>query len=189
MTKSEFIASLKQALAGMVQTEKDDILYDYEEHFSIGLEKGKTEAEISDALGDPKAIAKQYKASMMVKKAEESKTIGNIARAIIATLGLGLFNLIFMLGPFIGVLGVLVGLFAASLAVSTVGIAAFTVMLIPEINPIPWATALPLGVGGLFAIGVTCLGLLMLIGTFYLAKLFYSLTISYLKMNIKIIAK
>lgn len=189
MIKSEFIASLNQALVGLPQTEKDDILYDYEEHFSIGQEKGKTEAEICDALGDPKAIAKQYIASVMVKKAEESKTVGNIMRAVIATLGLGLFNLIFMLGPFAAVIGVLIGLFVASLAVSIAGAAVFLAMLIPDLNPIPWATALPYGIGGLIGIGVACLGLLMLIGTFYLAKLFYNLTIAYLKMNIKIIAK
>ncbi len=41
-------------------SEIDDILNDYEEHFKFKLEEGKTEEEISNNLGNPKNIAREF---------------------------------------------------------------------------------------------------------------------------------
>jgi uncharacterized membrane protein len=187
--KNEFLTDLTRGLSGLPQAEKDDILYDYEEHFSIGREEGKTENDICEALGDPKNIAKQYKAGWMVKKAEENKSVGNIVRAVVAALSLGLFNLIFMVGPFMAIVGILIGLFGTGLGITIAGATTFIVIIFSWSHFIPWATAIPAEAGMLFSIGTTCLGLLVLIGSFYLGKLLYNMTIAYLKMNIKIIAR
>ena len=53
MNKQEFLAILRANLYGMDVNTVKDILYDYEEHFRIGLENNKTEEEISKALGNP----------------------------------------------------------------------------------------------------------------------------------------
>ena len=74
MTKQEYLKELRKNLRGFSQEEIDDILYDYEEHFSIGLSSGKTEEEIAEELGDPKDIAEQY------KKAKGNPTIEETAR-------------------------------------------------------------------------------------------------------------
>lgn len=74
MNKQEFLKELKKNLRGFSQEEIDDILYDYEEHFSIGLSSGKTEEEIANDLGDPKDIAQQY------KKAKGNPTIEETAK-------------------------------------------------------------------------------------------------------------
>lgn len=74
MNKQEFLKELKQNLRGFSQEEIDDILYDYEEHFSIGLSSGKTEEEIAEDLGNPKDIAQQY------KKAKGNPTIEETAK-------------------------------------------------------------------------------------------------------------
>ena len=37
-----------------------DILNDYEEHFRIGLENGKTEAEIAGSLGSPEELGASF---------------------------------------------------------------------------------------------------------------------------------
>lgn len=50
MNKAEFIGNLRHELKGIPENEIDDILYDYEEHFQIGLSKGKTEEEIAMEL-------------------------------------------------------------------------------------------------------------------------------------------
>lgn len=73
LTKQEYLKELKKNLRGFSQEEIDDILYDYEEHFSIGLSSGKTEEEIAEELGDPKDIAYQY------KKAKGNPTIKETA--------------------------------------------------------------------------------------------------------------
>lgn len=65
MNKKEFIDILKNQLSGLPKEDIDEILYDYEEHFSVGLVRGKSEDEISKELGDPKKIAKSYKANVI----------------------------------------------------------------------------------------------------------------------------
>lgn len=74
LTKQEYLKELRKNLKGFSQDEIDDILYDYEEHFSIGLSSGKTEEEIAEDLGAPKDIADQY------KKAKGNPTIEETAR-------------------------------------------------------------------------------------------------------------
>lgn len=58
--KSEFLYSLKNILSELPEQELKDIMYDYEEHFIIGLENGKSEEEMCEELGDPNEIAKNY---------------------------------------------------------------------------------------------------------------------------------
>ena len=63
MTKNEFMCILRANLNNFSTEEVSEILYDYEEHFNIGAANGKSEAEIIEELGDPRAIASQYSSS------------------------------------------------------------------------------------------------------------------------------
>lgn len=60
MKKNEYLDLLRYYLSNLPKNVVDDIINDYEEHFSIGLENNKTEEEISDELGSPKFIAEQF---------------------------------------------------------------------------------------------------------------------------------
>ena len=60
MTRKEYIAALDQYLVTMSASEKADILSDYEEHFRVGLENGKTESQIAASLGSPYDVASQF---------------------------------------------------------------------------------------------------------------------------------
>ena len=187
MNKKEFLGRLSELIEDISEEEKKDILFDYEEHFRIGLEKGRKEEEIAASLGDPKVIAKQSRASCILKKAEKTTSINNIMRAIFAAVGLGFFNLVIVLGPAIGLIGILVALFATSFAITVSGAAVlFGTILGPLFVfdvyiPLTSSVTIPLG------IGLTSLGLLFIIGVSYLAKFFYKLSIGYLKMNLQII--
>ena len=55
MTKSEFLDTLHRRLAGLPPSEIDDVMADYAQHFADGLAAGRSEAEIAEALGDPRA--------------------------------------------------------------------------------------------------------------------------------------
>lgn len=77
MNRSEFLSSLKDELRRIPQVDRNEILYDYEEHFSIGLEQGKTEEEISMDLGDPRTIARQFNADIIENQDIDSKSFGN----------------------------------------------------------------------------------------------------------------
>ena len=187
MNKKEFLGRLSELIKDIPEEEKKDILFDYEEHFRIGLEKGRKEEEIAASLGDPKVIAKQSRASCILKEAEKTTSASNIIRAIFAAVGLGFFNLVIVLGPAIGLIGILVALFASAFAITVSGVAVLFGTLIGPVFawnvyiPFTAVVSIPLG------IGLTALGLLSLIGAFYLAKFFYKLSIGYLKMNLQII--
>ena len=187
MNRKEFLGRLSELIKDIPEEEKKDILFDYEEHFRTGLEKGRKEEEIAASLGDPKIIAKQSRASCILKEAEKTTSAGNIMRAIFAAVGLGFFNLVIVLGPAIGLMGILVALFATAFAITVSGAAVLFGTLMGLVFAwniyIPFAAVVSIPLG----IGLTALGLLFIIGAFYLTKFFYKLSISYLKMNLQII--
>jgi len=61
MNKKEFMQKLKDSLIGLNQTDKREVLLDYEEHFMDGKNQGRTEEEICESLGDPREIAREIK--------------------------------------------------------------------------------------------------------------------------------
>ena len=59
MNKSEFLEQLSSSLRNMPNSEKEDIISEYETHFISGKQDGISEEEISKKLGNPKTIAKR----------------------------------------------------------------------------------------------------------------------------------
>lgn len=115
MNKDQFFHELQFSLKRLPSEERQDILQDYEEHFNLALEEGKTEAEISKALGSPQQIAKELLANYHLEKVETTMTTGNIMRATLAVIALGFFNLLIVLGPLIALAAVLFAGWAVSL--------------------------------------------------------------------------
>lgn len=60
MNKNDFIDILEKNLLRLPKTDRDDILSDYEAHFALGAEAGKSEEEVSASLGDPNELAQIY---------------------------------------------------------------------------------------------------------------------------------
>lgn len=188
MIKKEYISILEKALGNFNKEEKDEILYDYEEHFAIGLEHGKTEEEIAVQLGDPRNIARQYKVTQTIEKAQEKPSITNIVNAVFSVVSLGFFNLMFVLGPFIGLIGVLIGLFGASAGVTVSGMGMMLGSLLFPLFPqyIYLGNVSPLGLF-LLGTGIFALGLLFIIFDCYFTKYIYRLTVKYLQWNLSFI--
>jgi len=190
MNRNEFVSQLQNALGDIPSEAKDEIMYDYREHFEIGLEQGKTEEEICAGLGDPRTIGKQYKAEYIVSQADSNRSAVNIIRAVLAALNLGFLNIIFMIPVFTVLTAVLTGFFAISLSLILAGAGIFTATLLsplmplliflPEINPIILILA---------SISIACLGLLSGMGTIRFAKFLYKLFIICIKTNMRIIDK
>lgn len=114
MNKHDYLGLLRYYLKDLPTLIVDDIIYDYDEHFNVGIESGKTEEQISEELGSPDDIAKEYLGTDIYKKRrmqQESveeiprpKESDNIAKWIV----LGLVLL--LLSPLIiGIFGALVG--------------------------------------------------------------------------------
>lgn len=189
MNRNEFMYSLRNTLRDFPQQEKEEIIYDYEEHFAVALQSGKTEEEVCHELGDPESIGKQYKINSSINRASSNPTAGNIIRAIIASLGLGLLNLIFVLGPFIGVASVLLALFVSACAITFAGVFSTVAIILKQIFPqfIPVYAVTPWLAGIFYAIALTCAGLLLCMLMSFLVKIFFKGTLKYLKMNVNII--
>lgn len=207
MNKEQFLKTLETSLTTFTEEEKKDILYDYEEHFRMGLENGKTEEVLIEELGIPDDIARQYKGNIETEKLENNSYTENnnestmysqvqfdqrsIIPSIIATLALGFFNLVFVIWLFIAAGATLFGLTAAAIAIAVSGI---IVTLAPILTPLfPNYINLPSNIPNvlaiLFGIGTAALGALFCIGLFYLIKYFCLLAIKYIKWNISIIRR
>lgn len=194
MNKSKFLSTLKESLRGIDQNSQKEIMYDYEEHFSIGIENGKTEEEISAALGDPRTIASQYKLDNAVKATKSNKTSTNLLKAILAGVGLMFFNLVFVFGLYMGVVATIFAFFISSLAFAFSGV----MMIIQSFLPfnLPWLS-IPSATEGLlskaallsFGVGLTALGLLLTFLFLIIGQWVYKMTLKYLKANISIIKK
>ncbi|MBP1992668.1 HAAS signaling domain-containing protein [Paenibacillus eucommiae] len=101
-------------------------------------------------------------------------------KAIISSIALGFFNLIFVLGPFAGLCGVIIALYAVSAALLITPVLA----VIGSITSNSMDDMLLLGAAMLALFGV---GLLFSLFTVWFSKLFIKLTGKYIRFNIKII--
>lgn len=67
MSKNEFLSILANGLKDFPEKELADIIFDYQEHFTVGLSNGKTEEEIIDELGNPYELVYQYRSAYLEK--------------------------------------------------------------------------------------------------------------------------
>lgn len=187
MNREEFLNDLQTHLHGLSDTEIQDILWDYEEHFNIGLSKGKSEEEISRELGKPSEIAKNY--NQPYKNYQENESYVNTdhndrARKLLIILLLVFFNMVVVLTPYLVAVGLLIGLYGIGIGFVFGGIALLFGLPFTFFIPIPSPHFLT-GLG--FGVGLGALGLLAIIAGISLTKLFITLTKSYIKWNLKII--
>lgn len=185
MRKYEFLRILEIYLKGLPQDEIRDIISDYEEHFDIGLSKGKTGEEISKELGDPKEIAENYVSSGGTNKFNMDHQEDYLPPKNVFTIILLIFlNAIIIFGPYMLVLGILLGIFGTGLGFILGGIAilfgAPFAIFLPFLTP-HFLTALGFGM----ALGI--LGVLIIILGIYLSKGLYRLTLKYINWNVKIV--
>ncbi len=187
MNKNDFIKKLSSYLGRIPEEEKQDVINDFEEHFKEGLLEGRTEEDIADSLGDPKALANQLRASILLGEAEKTTSAANITRAVFATLGMGFFNLVFVLGPFVAIFGVVVALFASSIGITATGIALFFASIFGPLIQQYFVLGINTAVAIFSSMGVTCLGILFFIGNVYLVRILYRLFLRYIRFNLRIV--
>jgi uncharacterized membrane protein len=187
--EQEYIRILRDRLEGTLPAEDlEDLLSDYREHFRLGKADGRSEDELFRSLGSPDDVAREIRATHLVKKAEHSCSCRNIFHAVFATLGLGLFNRVFVLVPFLLLIAMLLLVFAIGVVFIIVGPAAFVYALLQLLGLPAFSIWLSPLAGIFLSVGITAVGLLLVIGDYYLARFFYLLGIRYLKWNIRVIS-
>ncbi len=198
MDRGTFLKKLEERLRFLADSDRRDILYDYEEHITAAVENGESEAEVIDKLGSPELIARQYHAARMIHEAERQGSPRSVLRAILATMGLGMLNLIFVLGPFVALIGVLIGLLGSGIAIAFSGVLIVGVGLLGLTGmDLHWVihSSVPISfnqsylslamIGGGVSI-FSGAGLMTLVGVWLCEKTF-KLTLRYLKFNMKLI--
>lgn len=189
MNREEYLRILKSSLHNLPTSEIEDILSDYEEHFHIGISKGKSEEEISKELGSPRDIANNYKTVYkpdLNQSSYNSSTNNDNTHKILIGILLIFFNLIIVLGPYLGIVGILFASYVSSGSFIFAGIALLFGSPFMLFTPIPSPhilTSLSFGVG---LIGLGILGIILSI---YLTKQLYKLTLRYINWNMKLTTK
>ncbi|MEK3889100.1 HAAS signaling domain-containing protein [Bacillus sp. FSL K6-3431] len=179
MNKYQFLKILDSSLNKLSAADRLDILQDFEEHFAMGMEEGKSEEEIADSLGSPQHIAKELVASHHLEKVEAIATAGNILRAVWAVIGLGFFNLVIVLAPFLALIAVVIAGWTAA--------AGFIVSpLLVLISAVIFQGAFEFF--DLFAsLAFAGLGLFIAIGMFFATRVLTQGFVRYLQFNVKLI--
>lgn len=199
MNRSEFLNTLKKSLGALSAEERDDIIADYGEHFDVGLERGRSEEQIAAQLGSPETIAKAFVASYRVKKVTQTepgfhpiKKISDLGRAILAILALGFFNLVFVLGPFLSAVFILllccivvVAEFIAAFAITFVALFGNSITFdFMQLAPLTLSSRMPLFFYGCAAMGF---GVLCALGVYSLLRGLSVVTMKYIKANLNLI--
>jgi len=186
MNRKDYINKLMNNLQGLPMEEVQDILSDYEEHFEIGLSKGKSEEEIASELGDPREVAEGYRSNYKYTQKEETLVINsndNSKKFILGLLLIGV-NIVVLFVPAMTLFGILMGLFGMGVGFTFGGIG----MLFRFPFGYLIGTASPhiltsIGLG----FGLGALGLLVLVFTAFLIKIIFNLVSKYVKWNIELI--
>ena len=94
MNKTEFINILTNTLEERRVQDIDEIVAEYEQHFSIKMADGYSEGEIADRLGDPRALGEQFDPETNEARTS-NKAIAVIGLVFVDTIVAVLFALLF----------------------------------------------------------------------------------------------
>jgi uncharacterized membrane protein len=179
MNKQQFLQELNHGLKGIPEVERADIIRDYEEYFHAGLESGKTEADMITGLGSVKQIAKELSASYHIESVREKPNVANMVRAVIALISLTLFNVIFVLGPLLGLFGILIGCWGVVLGMvfAPIWTGLQDADVVEMMGWFPWFGSIAICGAGIL------LGLVL----FYLSKWLGKGVVKYMQFNLSIV--
>ncbi len=140
MTKDAFLKTLRRGLGGLPSDEIEEIMSDYSAHFAESGSRGRSEAEVVSAFGDPARIARELRADIGLKRFETHWSFSNLIAAAIALTGLAIVDLLLLLPLLILAILLAMGLAAGLLAIGAAGLAVIVTALI--FNPGDTLTAL-----------------------------------------------
>jgi uncharacterized membrane protein len=196
VNQHSFLRELRSELEKISHENTESIVAHHQEFFRIGAEQGQSEEEIAASLGSPQAIARYYQAHHMISLAELELSILNLFHAVKAVLSLGISNLVVVLGPVLGVAGAMTALFTAGVAVSLAGLLLFIGVIVNLLQPgflqIPalfYTDSLTAAATIFMSIGFTALGMLFLIGDYYLWRILYRGTLRHLHFHLRLTRK
>jgi len=179
MNKKQFLFILQNHLTSISEVERNELLTDYESHFTYGIQNGKTEEQIAHELGDPFELVREIlgdRFTIQYPYVNTKKTVSD-PRNIFIYIGLFFLNIV--------VVPLLIGLWSGwiGLCAGTLGALLSPLLLIPE-----YIINHTFSVAKLFAsIAGIGIGLWLLITVIFTYKGLLNMSKSYLKWNSNII--
>lgn len=189
MKRQDFLNQLRQKLSGIPDDQINEIIRDHEEIINDALGAGRHEEDIIKSFGDIHELAKTLKVEFQIDKATDEKKISSQAKALLGALGalllLAPFNLIFVLGPFCAVLGVVVVFWSVIGAMAILSLvlmgAFFTKFIFVGAGLFVYLSAFFAILG---IIGLICLGT---VAMYFVTKSIFKLILSYFRWNLNFI--
>ncbi len=172
---------LEKSLSRLTPIERKDILRDYEEHYTFGLESGKTEEEVSESLGSPRQIAKEILSVYHVERVEEKPSAGNLGRAILAVIGLGFLNLFIVVWLLLIIMSLLFSGWVVGISFVLSPIIVFLDWLLSDAGFEAFELFLSFTVVGI--------GIFILIGMKFATQFMVKVFIRYLKFNVSTVKR
>jgi uncharacterized membrane protein len=123
MNRSQFLSGLRQGLSGLPADEIEEIVDDYDTHFTDGIAAGRNEDAVAAALGHPARLARELRAEAGLRRWEENRSAGNFFGALLALVALVAVDLIFLLPVLVVAAALLFAFGVAALAVVLAGLA------------------------------------------------------------------
>lgn len=189
MKRQDFIKNLRNELFGIPTVDIEDIIRDQEEMINDALKAGRDEEAIIKSFGDPKDLARNLKAEIKIEKATDEKKLSKQVRGVFGAVGallvLAPFNLIFVLGPFLAVLGITFAGWVVAIVMGAVAIVFLGAFLLEFLF---MGTALTVQLSTFFTfMGFVGLAALFVVGMYYVTKIIFKLILSYLRWNLNFI--
>ncbi len=125
MNRTEFFRLLEQQLKSLDDTEKKEILADYNEHFDFAVQSGENEDEICRKLGSPEEIANEYKLVSSVKKAKEHTSLRNTVNAVASALRAGAAGIGVIFPLYLAFVIIVFAFYAVAVAIAVSGLLVF----------------------------------------------------------------
>ncbi|TBY80876.1 DUF1700 domain-containing protein [Rhizobium leguminosarum] len=132
MTRDAFLNTLRLGLRGLPREEIEEIMSDYSAHFAESESRGRSEAEVVSALGEPARIARELLADIGLRRFEKHWGLSNLIAAAMALAGLAIVDLLLLLPLFLLAILLAVGFVAGLLAIAAAGL---NVIVTALLNP------------------------------------------------------
>jgi uncharacterized membrane protein len=188
-TKTEYLSALRAHLSSLPASEVEDILRDQEEYIRDATDAGRAEADVIRGLGEVRAFAQSLSANYKIERAAAAPNMGlkitGAFSAIFAILALAPLNLLFVLGPFLVALALLVSGWATVGGLFVAAIASFFLFFF-ELLFLAVGAGVQLS-AFFFLCGTVGLCLLAVIAMAKITQWFVLGTLAYLKWNVKFI--
>lgn len=189
MKRSQYLLDLRAYLSGLPKSEVDDIIRDQEEYINDALERGRSEEEVLNGLGDPKTFANSLLVESKIDKAQKTvalkKQIKRTFNAAIAIIALTPFNLFFIVIPL--TIFIILTFLGWAIAVS-IFIVAFILLQVFFTKLIFFATSIWIHISFLFFVfGVIGVGVLALAAAYKMMRIFVRTVLSYFRWNLNLI--